>query len=74
MKNLCNSKSLTKLAKHLLRQLVLLLSVRYTVACNTITVANYHLMWCSVVINMIFNTCFGSVICYIGKFYFKHIF
>jgi hypothetical protein len=28
----------------------------------------------SVVINVIFNTCFGSTICYIGKFYFKDIF
>jgi hypothetical protein len=26
---------------------------------------------CSVVINVIFNTCFGSIVCYIGEFYFE---
>jgi hypothetical protein len=28
-------------------------------------------VWCNVVTNMIFNTCFGSIICYLGKFYFS---
>jgi len=52
-----------------MKKLVLLLSVRYAVACHAIT-----LTWCSVVINVIFNTCFSSIICYIGKFYFKEFF
>jgi hypothetical protein len=26
------------------------------------------------VTNGIFNTCFGSIICYIGKFYFEDVF
>jgi hypothetical protein len=38
-------------------------------ACHAITVANYNLT-CSVVIYMIFNTCFGNITCCIGKFYF----
>jgi hypothetical protein len=28
----------------------------------------------SVVVNVIFNTCFSSIICYIGKFYLKDIY
>jgi hypothetical protein len=55
----------------LLKKLVLLLLVWYAVSCHTITVTNYHFMWCSIVINVIFSTCFGSIICYIGKFYFE---
>jgi hypothetical protein len=43
------------------------------VACHAITVANYPFTWCSVVINVISNSCFGSVICYIGKFYIEDI-
>jgi hypothetical protein len=31
-------------------------------------------MWCNVVINVIFITCFDSIICYIGKIYIKHFF
>jgi hypothetical protein len=30
-------------------------------------------MWYSIVINVIFSTCFGSFICHIGKFYFRDI-
>jgi hypothetical protein len=30
-------------------------------------------MWCSVVVIVIFNTCFSSIVCYIGKFYFEDI-
>jgi hypothetical protein len=58
--------------------MVLPLSVRYAVTGHAVTghavtghavtVTNYRFKWCSVVINVIFNTCFGSVICYIGKF------
>jgi hypothetical protein len=48
--------------------------VRYVLTCHTITVTNYHFMWCSAVTNVIFNTGFGSVIFYIGKFYFKDFF
>jgi hypothetical protein len=37
---------------------------------------NYHSTWCSVVINVIYNTCFGSrdIVCYIGNFHFEHFF
>jgi hypothetical protein len=31
-------------------------------------------MCCRVQINVIFNACFGSIICYIGKFYFEDVF
>jgi hypothetical protein len=48
----------------------MLILVQYAVTCHTITVTNYRLTWCGVVINVIFNTCFSSIICYIGKFYF----
>jgi hypothetical protein len=37
-------------------------------------VTNYSFTWCSVATNVIFNTCFGNIICYIGKFYFENIF
>jgi hypothetical protein len=53
--------------------LVLLLSVRYAVACHAITVTNYRFTWCSVLINVVFNACFGSTICHMGKFYFNDI-
>jgi hypothetical protein len=43
-------------------------------AYHAITVRNYHFTWCSIVINVIFNTCFGSILCYIGKFYFGDFF
>jgi hypothetical protein len=72
MKNLYNSK--LKKANNLLKQLVLLLWVQYAVTCHTITVTNYCFVGCSVVTDVIFNTCFGSIICYIGKFYFKDFF
>jgi hypothetical protein len=39
--------------------------------CRAITVTDYHFTWCSVVVNAIFNTCFGSITCYVGKFYFR---
>jgi hypothetical protein len=57
-----------------LKKLVLLLLVRYVVTHHVITVTNYHFTWCSVVMNVIFNTCVGSIICYIGKFYFEDFF
>jgi hypothetical protein len=38
-----------------------------------IAVTNYRFTWCSVVIKVICNTCFGSIICYVGKFYFEDI-
>jgi hypothetical protein len=41
------------------------------VACHTITVTDYRFTWCSVVMNVIFNTCFVSVIYHIGKYCFK---
>jgi hypothetical protein len=50
---------------------LLLLSVQKVVACHAITVTNYRFRWCSAVINVICNTCFGSVICYTSKFYFE---
>jgi hypothetical protein len=56
MKNLCNSAFFLKLAKYLLEKIVLLLSVQYAIACHAITVTNYHFMWCSVVIEVMFNT------------------
>jgi len=56
------------------KTLVLILSVRYMVAYHAITVTNYHFKWSSVVINVMFNTRFGSIICYIGTFYFEDIF
>jgi hypothetical protein len=74
MKNLCNSNLLKKLASSLLKELVLLLLLKYAVTCRAITVKNYHFIWCTVVINVIFNPCFGSIICHISKFYFKDIF
>jgi hypothetical protein len=45
-----------KKANNLLEKLILLLSVQSAIACLTITVTNYRFMWCSVVINMTFNT------------------
>jgi hypothetical protein len=39
-----------------LEKLVLLLSVWYAIAFHIITVTNYHFMWCSVLINVMFNT------------------
>jgi hypothetical protein len=42
-------------ANNLLEKLVLLLFVQYVVACHAISVTIYHLTWCSVVINVIFN-------------------
>jgi hypothetical protein len=42
--------------------------------CHAITVTKYRFAWCSVDINVSFNTCFGNIICYIGKFYFENIF
>jgi hypothetical protein len=72
MKNLYNSNK--KLVKNSLKKLTLLLLVLYVVVCHAITVTNYYYIWCSVMINEIFSTCFGSIICFIGKFYFKNIF
>jgi hypothetical protein len=43
------------------------------VTYHAITVTNYHFI-CSVVINAIFNTRFGSIICHIDKLHFKDIF
>jgi hypothetical protein len=40
----------------MLEKLVLLLSVRYAIACHAITVTNYRITWCIVVINVMFNT------------------
>jgi hypothetical protein len=37
-------------------KLVLLLSVRYAITCLAITVTSCHFTWCSVVINVMFNT------------------
>jgi hypothetical protein len=45
-----------KLANNLLEKLVLLLLVWYAIACHAITVTNLHFTWCSVVINLMFNT------------------
>jgi hypothetical protein len=56
------------------KKLVLLLLVLYAVTCQVITVKNYHFTWCSVVKNVIFNTCFSSTICYVGIFYFEDFF
>jgi hypothetical protein len=73
MKTPYNPKFILKMANNLLKKLVLLLSVLYAVACHAITVTNYCFTWCSVVIKAILNTCFGSIICYIGKFYFENL-
>jgi hypothetical protein len=56
MKNFYNSKIKKKKANNLLEKLVWLLSVRYAVACHAITVTNYHFTWCTLVLNVIFNT------------------
>jgi hypothetical protein len=69
MKNLYNSTF--KKANSLLKKLVLLLLVQYVFACHTITVTKKHFTCCSVVLNVMFNTCFGSTICYTGKFYIE---
>jgi hypothetical protein len=37
------------------------------------SLTNYSFTWCSLLINVIFNTCFSSVICYIGRYYFEDI-
>jgi hypothetical protein len=34
----------------------------------------YHFTWCSVVINVIFNTCFSSFICFNGQILFERNF
>jgi hypothetical protein len=47
------------------------LPVQYVVACLSITITNDCFTCCSVVIDVIFNTCFGTVICYIGTLCFK---
>jgi hypothetical protein len=60
MKNLCNL--VFKLVNSLLKKFVLWLPV-----------TNYHFAWCSVVINVIFNTCFGSTNCHKGKSYFRDL-
>jgi hypothetical protein len=57
--------------QNVFKKLVLLLSLWYAVTCLTITVANYRLMWYTVVTKVIFNTCFSSIICYIHKFYLE---
>jgi hypothetical protein len=36
--------------------LVLLVLVQYEITCHTFTITNYRFMWCSVVINAMFNT------------------
>jgi hypothetical protein len=54
-KNLYNS-NLKKIANNLLEKIVLLISVLNAIACDAITVKNYHFMWCSLVINVMFNT------------------
>jgi hypothetical protein len=73
MKNLYKLK-FNKFANNAFKKLVLLLLVPHAVACHAITATNYHVMLCSVVINAIFNTCFSSIIFYIGKLYFEDIF
>jgi hypothetical protein len=45
-----------KLANNLLEKLILLPLVRYATACHAITVINYRLTWCSVVINVMVIT------------------
>jgi hypothetical protein len=55
MKNLNNSILLNQLTISL-KKLVLLLLVWYAITCHVITVTNYHFTWCSVVINVMFNT------------------
>jgi hypothetical protein len=50
MKNLYTS--FFKLANSSLKKLALLLLVQYAITCHSIAVTNYHLTWCSVVINM----------------------
>jgi hypothetical protein len=44
------------------------------VTSHAITVIDYCFTWCSVVINVIFNTCYSSIVCHIGKFYFRFFF
>jgi hypothetical protein len=45
--------------------------MRYAAVCHAVTVTNCLFTWFSVVINVIFNTYFNSIICYTGKFYFE---
>jgi hypothetical protein len=54
MKNLYSSKF--KKRQQFTKQFVLPLSVQYAVTCHAIAVTNYNFTWCSVVINVIFNT------------------
>jgi hypothetical protein len=49
------------LANNLFKKLVLLRSVRYAVTYPAVTVKNYCFTQCSVLINVISNTRFGSV-------------
>jgi hypothetical protein len=56
MKNLHNKTFFLKLANSLLEKLLLLLLVRYAITRRAIRVKNYHFTWCSVVINLMFNT------------------
>jgi hypothetical protein len=42
---------------------------KYVVTCHTIIVTNYCFTWCSAKGD--FDTCFGSIISYMGKFYFE---
>jgi hypothetical protein len=74
MKNLYLLLIFLKLANSLLKELVLLLSVRYAVTCDAFTLTNYKFTWCSEVISIIFNSCFGSISCYVGKFHFEDLF
>jgi hypothetical protein len=67
MKNLYNSHE--KIVNLLIKFVLILLL--YAVTCHATTVTNCHFMWCSVVINVICNTYFSSISCYIGKFYFE---
>jgi hypothetical protein len=70
MKNLYNSH-VKKSANNFLKKLVLFLLMQYAATCHTITLTNYHFTWCSGVINVIFNICFGIITYHISKFYFR---
>jgi hypothetical protein len=64
MKNLYDPKFIKKIANNLFKKL--------SYRCNMqLPVTNYCFLRCSVVIKAIVNTCFSSIICYIGKFYFE---
>jgi hypothetical protein len=64
-------ESRLEIGNSLFKKIILLLLVWYAVTRHAITFRNYLFMWWSAVVKVMFNTCFSSVMYYIGKFYFE---